>query len=122
MDITAISVVGIVIWGTYRLFELFARKKERMAIIEKIDKLDTLDFKGDLNLPLCNSNTRFGSLRIALLFIGIGLGCLLGLILASIFELANYETQGVLYFSTIAVFGGLGLLISYLIEMKGTKK
>ena len=34
-------IVGIVCAGIYGLFELFVRKKERLAIIEKIgDKLD----------------------------------------------------------------------------------
>lgn len=117
MDITAICIVGIIIWGTYRLFELFARRKERMAIIEKIEKLNSLDLKGNLDLPLYNSS-KFNSLKIALLLIGIGIGSFLGFFLESFFPNLDYKTSGILYFSVIATFGGLGLLISYLIESK----
>ncbi len=43
MDFISVPlVVGIVCAGIYGLFELFVRKRERLAIIEKIgDKLDT---------------------------------------------------------------------------------
>ena len=42
MDFISVPlVVGIVCAGIYGLFELFVRKRERLAIIEKIgDKLD----------------------------------------------------------------------------------
>ena len=60
---------------------------------------------------------RFPTLRFALLFIGIGLGILCGTVLH---ELTNIK-GGEVYFSSLFVFGGLGLLASYLIESKREK-
>ena len=53
MDFISVPlVVGIVCAGIYGLFELFVRKRERLAIIEKIgDKLDASAFDGKLGLP-----------------------------------------------------------------------
>ena len=45
--ITIPLVVGIICAGIYGLFELFVRKKERLAIIEKIsNNLDASAFEG----------------------------------------------------------------------------
>jgi len=46
------TVMAIICAGIYGLFELFVRRNERMAIIEKIgDKLDASAFEGKLGLP-----------------------------------------------------------------------
>lgn len=43
---------GIVFAAIYGLFELFVRRKERLAIIEKIgEKLDASAFEGKMRLP-----------------------------------------------------------------------
>lgn len=118
MDITAICVVGFIVWGIYRLFELFVRKKERITIIEKLN-FEELKTGVDLSI-YSGEGGRFTSLRIALLLMGIGLGCLTGFILQDLYSVNNYNLRGVLYFSGITIFGGAGLLISYLIE--STKK
>ena len=57
MDFISVPlVVGIVCAGIYGLFELFVRKRERLAIIEKIgDKLDTSAFDGDC-LTTCETS------------------------------------------------------------------
>ena len=61
MDFISVPlVVGIVCAGIYGLFELFVRKRERLAIIEKIgDKLDASAFDGKLGLPHGISRRRF---------------------------------------------------------------
>mgnify|MGYP007062590855 CR=1 FL=1 len=57
-------VVGIVCAGIYGLFELFVRKRERLAIIEKIgDKLDASAFDGKLGLPNYMRNFSFSSFK-----------------------------------------------------------
>ena len=46
-------VVGICVAGTYGLFELFARRKERLLMIEKLgDKLDASSFEGLIKFPV----------------------------------------------------------------------
>lgn len=46
-------IIGIICAGIYGLFELFVRKKERLAIIEKIgDKLEPSAFDAKIGLPV----------------------------------------------------------------------
>jgi multisubunit Na+/H+ antiporter MnhB subunit len=139
MDFTAICVVGILVLGVYKLFELFVRKKERLMIVEKISLI--VDEKGMDNLislpNLVFSKRDYGSwsLRISLLLIGVGLGCIAAfVVLHNLFPLNVYasndwllreymeQVQVILYFSFITIFGGIGLLIAYLIESKLKKK
>ena len=59
MDFISVPlVVGIVCAGIYGLFELFVRKRERLAIIEKIgDKLDASAFDGNWDcLTTCETS------------------------------------------------------------------
>ena len=83
MDFISVPlVVGIVCAGIYGLFELFVRKRERLAIIEKIgDKLDASAFDGKLGLPNYMRNFSFSSLKAGCLLAGIGLGLLVGFII-----------------------------------------
>jgi hypothetical protein len=130
MEITPIFIVGFLVLGTYKLVELQVRKKERLAIIEK---LFTLSEKkegsgGDFRLPsLSFGSNDSGSwtLRIALLLIGVGLGCVLSFIFITFMEYhaerISHQAKDFLNFSFIAIFGGLGLLIAYLIEKKQSK-
>ena len=136
-EITGICIVGFIILGIYKIFELFVRRKERMAIIEK---LTLLSEQKDLNIPSISFGKQdYGSwpLRIALLFIGVGLGCLTAFIIqhtvfdafSDINDAENWHTRNRIYeitfflnFSCVTIFGGLGLLIAYLIEAKQNKK
>ncbi|GHV58232.1 hypothetical protein FACS1894182_09550 [Bacteroidia bacterium] len=139
MDITAILIVGFVVLGIYKLFELFVKKSERMALIEKLPAfLHSNEAGKGINFPEISFMRRdYGSwpLRLALLLMGVGLGCLLAFLLQyCMFDFSNYnlsEWQGrrevenirfVLYFSFIAIFGGLSLFIAYLVERKQSKK
>ncbi|MDR1738253.1 MAG: hypothetical protein LBR66_05480 [Candidatus Symbiothrix sp.] len=129
MDFDAICIVGFLVLGIYKLFELFVRKNERLALIEKLTVLNT-DLPVKLP-PIVFENKTFGSgsLKIALLLIGIGFGCVLGGILQ--YLLYNYEMVlrgdasfyfrqivSVMYVACIALFGGAGLLIAFFIERK----
>ena len=53
MDFVIVPLTtGIVFAAIYALFELFVRRKERMAIIEKIgENLNNSAFDGKLSLP-----------------------------------------------------------------------
>lgn len=126
-------IVGIVILGIYKLFELFARRKERMSIIEKLgDKFDPsmLDF-GSLTQARQKNYHSFGTLKVACLLLGVGLGLLVGFFISlNVFgtsslisnDWANREIGSVIYGASVLLFGGLGLLIAFLVELKNTKK
>lgn len=133
--ITAPLVVGLVVLGIYGLFELFVRRKERLAIIEKIgDKLDASAFAGKLSLPAYStfkfSFSSFSSLKIGCLLMGIGLG----LLIASFFSLSlstaysrvegisSWDLINALYGACVLLCGGLGLILAFIIETRMAKK
>ena len=130
-DITGICIVGIITLGIYRLFELYVRRKERMAIIEKLgEQIKLSEANVDLNLPIFQSNGSW-ALKISLLLIGVGLGLLVAAFLQ--LPIANGDIDliksrdfqngyAVIYFASVAMFGGLGLLTAYFIEMKNNRK
>jgi len=132
--ITAPLIVGIVTLGIYRLFELYVRKKERLALIEKAgERIDPSIVQNNYGL-LGGSNLtgKFTSLKVGCLLLGVGVGLLVGFMIGQYYygELMNKEdvpyfvreTIGVIYGSSVLLFGGLGLLISFLVEVKLRKK
>jgi heme A synthase len=106
INVTAIMTTGIVFATIYGLFYLFIRRRERLSLIEK--GMDASIFYQK------NKNTSYISLRYGMLFIGVGVGILLGNILAVTTNL--YEE--VAYFSMIFLGGGIALVANYLIEKK----
>jgi hypothetical protein len=139
MNLDEVLVVGFLVLGVYKLFELFVKKGERLALIEKLPAVLAANEAGSMiNLPeISFIKTDYGSwpLRLSLLFIGVGLGCLLAFVFQySMFDFSSYDMNDwqerrevehirfVLYFSLIAIFGGLSLFIAYLIERQQSKK
>ena len=88
---------------------LAMRKKERMALIAKGLPADLLETK--------KSGSK-SSLKWGMVFLGVGLGILLGRILAEYTSLGEEES----FFSMIFLFGGLSLLLYYFIEKNLEKK
>jgi len=129
MDFIAIPlIVWICVSGVYGLFELFARRGERKAIIEKMgDKLDSSLLVGKFSMPNLSFKS-FSSLKIGCLMVGLGLGLLVGLFISMIFDNAGFERwrleslTGVAYCASVLLFGGIGLLVSFIIENKMNKK
>jgi hypothetical protein len=110
MDVAVIGVLIPVIFilGTIAVI-IYVRKfenLERMAIIDKGLSPDL--FKRSYNTS--------GALRASLLFIGGGIGLLMGYWLDRAFDM-----EEVAYFSMILIFGGTGLGLAYLIEEKKAK-
>ena len=128
MDFISVPlVVGIVCAGIYGLFELFVRKRERLAIIEKIgDKLDASAFDGKLGLPNYMRNFSFSSLKAGCLLAGIGLGLLVGFIINMCMATNSYyddgwyrhEVAGTAYGASVLLFGGIGLIIAFFLVLK----
>lgn len=121
-------IVGIVCAGIYGLFELFARRKERLAIIEKMgDKLDPSALNAHIGLPRLTANFSFSSLKAGCLLSGIGLGLLVAFIISSSYTDLNFSDWGqrkmisTVYGASVMLFGGIGLIIAFVIEMKLSK-
>ncbi len=122
-------IVGTVTLGIYKLFELFVRKKERLSIIDKMgDKLDPSLLNGSFKEQIkLIGNFSTGALKAGCLLAGIGLGLIVGLIITMSFKngiltgFNDYRSQeliGVIFGASVLLFGGLSLLIAFLIEMK----
>lgn len=121
-----LAVLGITL---YKILELYARRKERLNLIEKLSESNP-DLKLDLSFK---SGNAFSSLKIGLLLTGIGIGCLVGIIIQTsctdslslqynrFDDSVQYNIQalvGTIYFASISTFGGIGLIVAYLIEKK----
>jgi hypothetical protein len=132
--ITIPLVVGICVAGTYGLFELFARRKERLAIIEKVgDKLDASAFEGKLRVSSPFPKISFSALKAGCLLAGTGLGLLTGffinvsMMLSGLYDgnwegWYRHEIAGTAYGASVLLFGGIGLIIAFVIELKQGKK
>lgn len=124
----AIFVVGIITCGIYGIFELFVRRNERLAIIEKLSVgIDPSLLKNKVKLFISRDN-KFWAVRIGCLLIGVGLG----VFIVSIVELTMGIPQDwdspinqsirTMYPASAALFGGLGLILAYFIEKKQPNK
>ena len=129
--ITAPLVVGFICLGIYALFELFVRRKERLLIIEKIsERMDIADLGKRLSLPSYGlPRFSFSSLKTGCLLMGIGLGILVGffcnLIVAANSHSLDFrnEYEAISLANAIAnSFGGLGLIVAFVIETNMKKK
>ena len=127
------AVCGMFIFGFLKLFELFVCKKERLLIIEKMGEKFTPDMlEHKINFSSIGSMS-FSALKFGCLLMGLGLGLLIGYLICST-TLEGYtntgdvrlnynmrETSSIVYGSCVLLFGGLSLLIAFLIELKINK-
>ncbi len=88
------------------------RNRERMALIEKGADASLFN-TGKEGQKFSFSWNRF-TLKIGMLFMGIGVGIIAGAILESL----NVMPDGPGYVSMIFLFGGLSLVLFYLIDRK----
>jgi hypothetical protein len=99
-------VFALLVFGITYIF-LFTRNKERMALIEK-----------GASANLFYSGKRTGSstwvLKLGVFFVGIAIGTLIGAVLHATTTLS----EEVSYLSMICLFGGLSLVVYYLVERK----
>ncbi|MDR1381159.1 MAG: hypothetical protein LBJ47_06730 [Tannerella sp.] len=135
--ITAPLVTGIVFYFTYMVFELFTRRKERMALIEKMGQNltppDPSVLKSQLQSLLPSFPAKsFSGLRAGCLLVGLGLGLFVGLFTCiylkhSDMDIGEYRWERDMYFSvtysaSLLFFGGLGLLVSFIIENRAARR
>ena len=123
--ITIPLVVGIICAGIYGLFELFVRKKERLAIIEKVsNNLDASAFEGKLGLPNYMSRFSFSALKVGCLLSGIGLGLMVGFFInlgMSNMYYREHQFTEMAFGASVLLFGGIGLIVAFIIELKLNK-
>lgn len=122
------AIMGIITWGVYKLFELFARRRERIMIIEKLDfSKDGQKTSIDLNYE---GSSKFNSLKFGCLLLGLGAGLLVGFLISVNTNFSNidtfmgkYDIAALVIGACVLLFGGLGLLASFILEqMLGKKK
>lgn len=97
-------ITAVVFTGIYWILQLFVHRKERLLMIDKGTSLpETKPYRFSVS-----------SLRFGLLFIGIGVGALIG----NILEATTVINDEVAYFSMIFLFGGLALVIHHRMDRK----
>lgn len=130
-ELVAVAIVAIIFGVIYKLFDLFVRRKERMMLIEKMENLPAESLPDRLRMPT-SSSAPTGGLRLGCLLLGVGLGLLAGFGIAY-GTVPGYmqggeivwrvrDTVSVIYGASTLLGGGLGLVVSYIIEMKQQQK
>lgn len=99
-------IIGVTVLGY--LF-MTGRHRERMAIIESGTNMSIFDSQKRMT-------GRGLTLKIGMLFVGVACGILLGELLRNAFHI----TPGVAYMSMILLFGGIALILNYVIDRKDT--
>lgn len=117
-------IVGMICATIYGLFELFARRGERMAFIEKLAEIKSLgQIEGKIDFTFGKSFSSW-ALRGGCLLIGLGLGIIAGFVFVSATlkggDITPYidRMEKSVYGGCVLLFGGLGLLIAFLLEIK----
>ncbi|MCD7916523.1 MAG: hypothetical protein LUG96_15510 [Tannerellaceae bacterium] len=133
--LTVPLIVGIICAGIYGLFELFVRKNEWLAIIKKTgDKSHSLLPEGKPCLSQDITRFSFSSLKAGCLLTRIGLGLLVGFIINTSLAYSwgtgygqewnrwfHSEMAGTAYGASVLFFGGIGLIVAFVIELKLSK-
>ena len=117
-------IVGTVCATVYGLFELFARRRERIAFIEKLSEIQGQgQFEGKINLTFGKSFSAW-ALRGGCLLAGMGLGIIIGYLLTFGLTDAQYarRIEDAVYGGCVLLGGGLGLIAAFMLEMKYLKK
>ncbi len=98
------------VFGIVYLF-YSTRNKERMALIEKGADASLFNVgKGT------GTSYAWGKLTLKMGMLAVGIG--VGIIVAAIFDQANVLNEGAMYPAMIFLFGGLSLVVFYLIDRK----
>lgn len=129
MNLSQVLIVAIVFASFYKIIETFAHRKERINFIEKLGTMDLSKLNNvDLNKMFGDVNSRkYWPLRIGSLFVGLGLGLLIGYLIVcsmdfSVMPDLRDNQIANIYGASTLIFGGLGLLLSFLAEKKFRKE
>ena len=136
-----LSIFGFGGYFVYKIFELYGMRDERKTIIERLEASDLLDYVKRMPIGVGGGNVKAEesepqkqiparwTLRCALLIIGFGVGVVLGNFLALSM---NFKSKEFVYspstqfenvnLACVCICTGLGLLLSFIIETKMSKK
>lgn len=125
MQITPILVCAIIFTALYKIIEIFVHKKERIILVDKLEKLD-LSKENNLDFAkILGEGNKNWALRVGGLLLGIGSGVLIGYLIAQAsglytgdFSRVDRQQLTVIYSSCTLLFGGMGLLVSFFAERK----
>ena len=114
-------VVGICIWGFYKFFELIIGRRERLSIIEKLESSSLTDYlarRGSGIAPMLRPGGGVTALTVGCLLLGLGVGMLFAFMLLSSGSVVAVtdSMQSAVYGGSVLCFGGLGLVIAFVIE------
>ncbi len=125
-ELMVVANVAIVFGVVYKLFELFVGRKERMMLIEKMGEKLTPEMLKE-GLPYHPCMFSFSALRWGCLALGLGFGLLTGYLIVCLSDLESLgyqmgETVSIIYGASVLIGGGLGLIVSYVIELRQKNK
>ena len=119
-------VVGVVTLGIYKFFELLVCRRERRMIIDKMDGNALIDYLKfvpmgvRIGAPVSVrpvSGGVSGTLKAGCLLLGIGFGLLFAFMLLNWCAYdASYEMRSIVYGGSVLCFGGVGLIVSFVVE------
>lgn len=128
MDLTAVLVVGIIFYTFYALWSRSATKRERLNFFDLLSTMDpaALQAYKEINpqWEVMVKKQPFPALRSACLLLGLGLGLVviwlsLSFLYPGTLKEAMWDRgNAFLILGAPLLFGGLGLLVAYLIERK----
>lgn len=136
-----LSIFGFGGYFVYKIFELYGMRDERKTIIERLESSDLVEYVKRMPIGVGSGNVKAEesesqkhiparwTLRCALLIIGFGVGVVLGNFLALAM---NFKSKEFVYspstqfenvnLACVCICTGLGLLLSFIIETKMSKK
>ena len=113
----AIIIVPVVFITIYLIIELLVHRRERLMIVDKLSQNQSLDIN-KLNLSQ-GPMELFSGLKIGCLLCGLGLGFLVSFLLQVALQDVigrSWNFHNALTFGAVLTFGGIGLIVAYLIE------
>jgi hypothetical protein len=129
-----VFIVVAIFFFCYKGLEILVHKKERLNLIEKLGSID-LTKEPNINYSKLfgdGGNNKSWAIRIGSLIIGLGIGILVAYLIISLCHLYDYNVEEnmrmareqirVIYGASTLLFGGLGLIVSYIVENKLNKK
>lgn len=135
------AIFGFGGYFLYKIFELYGMRSERKTIIERLEASDLLEYVKRMPIGVGGGNVKAEesesqkqiparwTLRCALLIIGFGVGVVLGNFLALAMNFKSKEFVynptvqfEAVYMACVCICTGLGLLLSFIIETKMSKK
>jgi hypothetical protein len=131
-SLSQVAIIAIIFFACYKTIEIFVRRRERLNIVDKISEISSLNTE-NMQFLLSSGKLNFGKytpLRLGCAIAGIGLGLLIAFMIVRLnFGYINGDTDwyirnmiSTIYGASSLLFGGVALIICFLIERSENKK